>query len=208
MTPVFVEVRKPERRVAIERPHRREHERSIEETWRAPESLREYLVAFREACDAEHPERLHSGAEHVESEPGPTPYAIAAAIIAGVALPKAPDSGGSHMGGPRWTADFRAYIDAGGSPFAIYVDDHGETQWSHPLRSALRRMDLSSSNIDRLAASFCYLLRRCHGNHREAWAAQLGRLADPALVDVADSWAAESLRRWWRFYVERPRIVA
>lgn len=199
---IVAPTRKPAARAALESPHQREHERSVAAQWRAPERLRDFLREFREACEAEHPGRLHGAG--VESEQGVTVNAIASAIVSGGPMPAAPVSGGSHLGGPRWTADFRAYLDAGGSAFATYVDDHGEEQWAYPLRSALRRMDNSRSRIDQLAAAYCYLLRRCNGHHREAWAAQLGMLADPALVDWADSTATEALRRWWSYYTSRP----
>jgi hypothetical protein len=180
---------------------------SKDATWRHPRNLHEYLHEFREACDAEHPDRLHGNG--VESEQGVTVNAIANAIVRNVPTPRVIDSGGSHLGGPRWTQDFRAYLDAGGSPFATYVDDVGEEQWAWPLRSSIKRMDLSASRIDRSAAEFLYLLRRCRGHHREAWAAQVGALGRGTILDVADSWATESLRRWWGHFVARPvgRIV-
>lgn len=116
------------------------------------------------------------------------------------------DEGASHTGSPRWSADFRSWLDAGGSAYAIYIDDHGEEQWAYPLRSSVARMERSGSGIDRLAAAYLYLLRRCRMNYREAWQVQCGRFADPAIFDAAEAWAAEALRRWYLAFIMRPGV--
>lgn len=193
---------KPAGRLARERPFGRENDASLEASWRHPQSLRDYLLEFREACEAELPGRLHTGG--VESEQGVTVRQVANAIATNQPIPTSANAGGSHMGGPRWSAEFRAYLDAGGSPFATYVDDHGEEQWAYPLRSSIKRLEQSRSGVDRSAAEYLYLLRRCRGNAREAWAAQVGALARTTILDVSDSWALECLRRWWKAFVERP----
>jgi hypothetical protein len=193
---------KPSGRVALEQPYARANQQSKDATWRSPTNLHGYLHEFRQACDAEHPGKLHG--QGVESEQGATVNAIASAIVRDLPLPVSTNAGGSHLGGPRWTHEFRAYLTAGGSPFATYTDDMGEEQWAYPLRSSIKRLDISGSRIDRSAAEYLYLLRRCRGHHREAWAAQVGILARDSILDVADAWATESLRRWWARYVERP----
>ena len=193
---------KPEGRQALESPYARDNRQSKDATWRHPTNLHGFLHEFRQACEAEHPGKLHTSG--VESEQGTTVNAIASAIVQGLPTPVRANAGGSHLGGPRWMHEFRAYLTAGGSPFATYTDDMGEEQWAYPLRSSIKRMETSSSRIDRSAAEYLYLLRRCRGHHREAWAAQVGTLARETILDVADAWATECLRRWFGYYVQRP----
>ena len=159
-----------------DRPFRRDHERSTAARWeRHPHWLRDLVHELRDAWEAEIPTRLHHGG--VEWEPG---------------------DGGSKLGTPRWTVAFRSYITG---PDCETTKD-GDWRW--PLRSSLFRLSISRSGTDRLAAAFCWLLIHHRYSVREAWAAQCGVLADPAIADAAEAWAAESLRRWWRYYVEQP----
>jgi hypothetical protein len=192
------------RRAALASPHKAAYTASIEKRWKQPETLPEYLKEFRSACDAEVPGDLHQGGVEAERI---TTSQVATAIAQGLPLPTL-DGGarrGPSIGGPRWTHEFRAYLDAAGSPFSTYIDDHGEEQWAHPLRSSIKRMDLSKSGHDRSAAEFLYLLRRCRGNVHLAWTAQVGPLARTTSLNAATAWATECLRRWWGHYVERPR---
>ena len=165
------------RREALATPYRRDHERSTDAKLRHPQSLREYIAELKDAVEAEVPMRLHQSGVEVEA------------------------AGGSHLGTPRWTADFRRYI--AGSPFATY-EEGTEVLWVSPHRSALARME-NGSNTTRAAAGMVYLLPLNRYSPREAWTVQVGRLANTDAVEAAESWAAESLRRWFTFYVEMPR---
>jgi hypothetical protein len=185
-------------------PFHRAYTASLEAKLRHPQTPREYLREFRSACDAEAPERSHGSGVEAERVTGSQ---VATAIVRGLPLP-APEGGPSSMGGPRWTHEFRAYLDAGGSPFSTYIDDHGEEQWAYPLRSSIKRMEQSRSGVDRSAAEFLYLLRRCRNGPREAWAIQCGKvgvIAAGNVLEVADTWANECLRRWYGYFMERPR---
>jgi hypothetical protein len=168
----------PNRRESLERPYRRESERSLDAKLRHPQSLREYINELRDAVEAEIPERLHQSGVEVEG-----------------------DKGGSHLGTPRWTADFRRYI--AGSPYATY-EEGTDVQWVSPHRSALARME-NGSAVTRAAAGLVYLLPLHRYSTREAWSIQVGRLANTQAMEAADAWAYESLRRWWVYYCEQPR---
>ena len=108
------------------------------------------------------------------------------------------DSGGSALGTPRWTAAFRSYVTGGDCD----TTDDGEWRW--PLRSSLFRMSISRSGTDRLAARYAFLLIHHRFSVREAWAMQCGILADPAIADAAESWAATALTRWYGYHVQHP----
>lgn len=159
---------------AHRRPYREQHERSLR--WeRHPTRLHDLVRELQEAREAETVARLHSGG--VEWEPG---------------------DGGSKLGTPRWTAAFRAYVTGND------CDTTQDGDWRWPLRSSLFRLSISRSGTDRLAAGYCWLLIHHRYNVREAWAAQCGVLADPAIADAAEAWAAVALTRWFHRYVERP----
>ena len=159
-----------------ERPYKDEHERSTAARWeRHPTRLRDLVRELHEAREAETVTRLHKGG--VEWEPG---------------------AGGSKLGTPSWTVAFRHYITG---PDCETTE---EGDWRWPLRSSLFRLSISRSGTDRLAAAFCWLLIHHRYNVREAWAAQCGVLADPAIADAAEAWAGEALGRWWGRYVEQP----
>lgn len=189
-----------DRREALSRPYAREHERSIAAIGAQPRTLRELVRALRAAVEAESVDRLHVAG--VEAERGTTASVVARAIAEGRPVPRV-DSGGSHLGTPRWSHDFRAYLT--GSPFAVDVAEDGVPHWRRPLRSSVARLELSSSGVDRLAARTVHALPFHHYNVRETWESLCGRLADPAIAHAADAWAAEALRRWWERYVEMPR---
>ena len=166
------------RRSLLDTPYQREHQERRASLFRQPQSLRDYLRELHEAVDAEVPDRLHrSGIEWETQE------------------------GGSHLGTPRWTADFRAFIT--GSPCAIFDDGTG-TYWRYPLRSALFRMTVSGSGTTRSAAEYVFYLPFDGYSVRDAWGRQLGIMARPSANEVAEAWAAEALKRWWGFYVEQP----
>lgn len=169
--------RKPERRRALEAPHQVAHERSVRAKMNQPTRLRDFIRELQDAVESETMAvaRLHQSG--VEWEPG---------------------AGGSHLGSPRWTAAFRAYVT--GNDCDTTVD--GDWRW--PLRSSLFRLSVSRSGTDRLAAAFVFLLMRHRYHVRDAWAQQCGVLADPAIGDAAEAWASEALRRWWARYVELP----
>lgn len=181
-------------------PYAREHERSVMALAAPPRTLRERLRALRAAVEAESVDRLHVAG--VEAERGADARAVAASIVTGRPLEPAPE-GGSHLGTPRWSHDFRACLT--GSPFAVDVAEDGVLHWVRPLRSSLARMDLSASGVDRLAARMAHALPLHRYGTREAWAALCGPLADPAIAYAADAWADEALRRWWSYYTEMPR---
>lgn len=167
--------RKPEGRRALELPHRLEHERSVARAMREPVTLSDHRRALARALADEAVQRLHRGG--VEWEPG---------------------EGGSHLGTPRWTDAFRRYVTG------TDCDTTADGDWVWPLRSSVFRLSISRSGTDRLAARYVWLLAHHRMGVREAWAAQCGRLADPAIADAAEAWAMEALRRWWRRYVELP----
>ena len=168
---------KGSRRDALERPFQRENERSTDALLRHPQSLREYVAELRDAVEAEVPMRLHQSGVEVEGE------------------------GGSHLGTPRWTADFRRYI--AGSPYATY-EQGTEVHWVAPHRSALARME-NGSSVTRAAAGMVWLLPLNRYSPREAWSVQVGRLANVVAIEAAEAWAFEALRRWWVFFCEQPR---
>jgi hypothetical protein len=166
-----------------DRPFKAEHERSTAARWdRHPQRLRDLVRELHEARESEMGTiaRLHGGG--VEWEP----------MVEGEYY------GGSKLGTPRWDARFRRYITG---PDCETTED-GDWRW--PLRSSLFRLSISRSGTDRLAAAFCWLLIHHRYNVREAWAAQCGVLADPAIADAAEAWASEALGRWWKRYVEQP----
>ena len=163
-------------------PHQYDHERSVAAKARQPVRLRDYVRELVEAQQAETVARLHTGG--VEWEP----------VRAGDS-----DAGGSHMGGPRWTTAFRAYVTGGDCD----TDRDGEWRW--PLRSSVFRLSVSRSGTDRLAARYVFLLMHHRFNVREAWAVQCGALADPAIADAAEAWALVALHRQ---LAARPMAVA
>jgi hypothetical protein len=170
-------------RDALHRPYRQQHEATTRDRFeRHPQRLRDYIRELKDAVEAETVTRLHKGG--VEWEPRRDDDS---------------DSGGSKLGTPSWTAQFRAFITGP----ACSIDEEGEWRW--PLRSSLFRLSVSRSGTDRLAAGFVFLLTRSDYSVRAAWARQCGVLADPAIADAAEAWAAESLRRWWELYVDLPR---
>lgn len=159
-----------------DRPFRKAHEASTVARWeRHPQRLRDLVRELQDAHEAEVVTRLHRGGVEWDA-----------------------NSGGSKLGSPRWTVQFKAYITG---PDTDTTED-GDWRW--PLRSSLFRLSISRSGTDRLAAAFCWLLIHHRYNVREAWAAQCGVLADPAIADAAEAWAMESLSRWWKRYVEQP----
>ena len=161
-----------------ESPYRGAHERTVAARWdRHPQRLRDLVRELQEAREDElgRVGRLH--ASGVEWEPG---------------------AGGSALGTPRWTVAFRSYVTGPDT------DTTEEGDWRWPLRSSLFRLSISRSGTDRLAAAFCWLLIHHRYSVREAWAAQCGVLADPAIADAAEAWASVALSRWWRFFVEQP----
>lgn len=161
---------------ARERPFRDQHDRSLSTRFdRHPTRLRDLVRELQEAREAETVTRLHIGG--VEWEPG---------------------DGGSALGTPRWSAQFRAYVTGPD------CDVTHEGEWRWPLRSSLFRLSISRSGTDRLAARFAWLLIHHRYNVREAWSAQCGVLADPAIADAAEAWAVVALTRWWHRYVEQP----
>ena len=157
-------------------PYAVQYERSVERATRHPQRLRDYVRELEDAFQDETVGRLHQTG--VEWEPG---------------------DGGSKLGTPRWTAAFRAYVT--GPACAETLE--GDFRW--PLRASIFRLSISRSGTDRLAAAFVFLMLRNRFHVREAWVQQCGILADPAIADAAETWAAESLRRWWGYYVETPR---
>lgn len=159
-----------------DRPYRSDHERSTIARWeRHPQRLRDLVRELQEAREAEVVTRLHRGGVEWDA-----------------------NSGGSKLGSPRWTTAFKAYITG---PDCDTTED-GDWRW--PLRSSLFRLSISRSGTDRLAAAFCWSLIQHRYNVREAWAAQCGVLADPAIADAAEAWAGEALGRWWGRYIEQP----
>lgn len=164
------------RRGSLDAPYRDAHERSVGSRLDRPHRLRDMVRELREAHEAETVTRLHRGGVEWEV-----------------------NAGGSALGSPRWTGAFRGYVTGNDCD----ATDEGEWRW--PLRSSLFRLSISRSGTDRLAAAFCWLLIHHRYSVREAWAAQCGVLADPAIADAAEAWASEALRRWWDRYVERPR---
>lgn len=163
-------------------PYSRDHERSIEARWqRHPQRLHDYVRELQDAWNSEGVDRLHGAG--VEWEPG---------------------DGGSKLGTPRWSNEFRAYVTGND------CDTTRDGDWRWPLRSSVFRLSVSRSGTDRLAAAYVWLLCRNRFHVREAWAMQCGILADPAIADAAEAWASEALRRWWRRYVEQPlgKVIA
>lgn len=181
-------------------PYDQQYRRRLGLLAREPRNRNEGLALLRWAVAVEGIDRLHVAG--VEAEQGLTTRSIAQAIAEGRELPRV-ESGGSHLGTPRWSHDFRTYLM--GSPFATDVAEDGVTYWLRPLASSIARMELSATGADRLAAQTVHALPFHRYNVRETWMAQCGRFADPAIVDAADAWAADALRRWWGYYVEMPR---
>ncbi|GMU80032.1 MAG: hypothetical protein AMXMBFR46_28200 [Acidimicrobiia bacterium] len=181
-------------------PYAQQYARRLGLLAREPRSIREGIALLRWAVTVEGVDRLHVNG--VEAEQGLTARGIAQAIADGRELPRV-DAGGSHLGTPRWSHDFRTYITGG--PFGTDVSEDGVTYWLRPLASSIARMDISSSGADRLAARTVHALPFHRYNVRETWTAQCGRFADPAIADAAEAWAADALRRWWGFYTEMPR---
>ena len=162
-----------------ERPFADAHERSVAGRFdRHPQRLRDLVRELQDARESELGTiaRLHN--RGVEWEPG---------------------DGGSKLGTPRWNVAFRAYLTGND------CDTTHEGDWRWPLRSSLFRLSISRSGTDRLAAAFCWLLIHHRYNVREAWAAQCGVLADPAIADAAEAWAGVALARWWGRYAELPQ---
>lgn len=181
-------------------PYEQQYKQRLGLLAREPRNIREGLGLLRWAVAAEGIDRLHVAG--VEAEQGLTTRAIARAITSGGELPRI-ESGGSHLGTPRWSHDFRTYLM--GSPFATDMAEDGVTYWLCPLASSIARMNISPSGEDRLAAQTVHALPFHRYNVRETWMAQCGRFADPAIAYAANSWAADALRRWWGYYVEMPR---
>ena len=182
-----------------ELPYRRDHERSKDVTLRHPQTLRDYLRELREANEAEVVAKLHGGGglsapPERTGKGDPLSWNIqTASTHASHAIE--PGSRGT----PRWTHAFRAYITGAD------CDTSEDGEWRWPLRSSLFRLSIGRSGTDRLASAYVWLLPHHRYGVREAWAAQCGILADPAIADAAEAWAAEALRRWWACYVEQPR---
>ena len=157
-------------------PYRTDHERSISDRWeRHPHRLRDLVRELQEARGAEVVTTLHRDGVEWET-----------------------NEGGSKLGSPRWTTAFKAYVTGN------ECETTKDGDWRWPLRSSLFRLSISRSGTDRLAAAFCWLLIHHRYNVREAWAAQCGPFADPAIGDAAEAWAMEALGRWWKLYVEQP----
>lgn len=163
-------------RDALVRPYRDAHDQSVRTRWeRHPHRLRDLVRELQDAREAETVTRLHRGGVEWDAQ-----------------------SGGSKLGSPRWTVQFKAYVTGND------CDTTEDGDWRWPLRSSLFRLSISRSGTDRLAAAFCWLLIHHRYNVREAWAAQCGVLADPAIADAAEAWAEFALARWWGRYVEQP----
>lgn len=107
----------------------------------------------------------------------------------------------SQLGAPRMSPRMASRL----GPALATTERDGDERWVWPHRSALARLALSRSGVDRAAASMVALLPLHRYHAREAWAAQAGALARPEALEAADAWAAEALRRWWREYVTPPR---
>lgn len=181
-------------------PYAQQHGARLGLLAREPRNIREGLALLRWAVAAEGVMRLH--VDGVEAEQGLTTQTIARAIAECRELPRI-ESGGSHLGTPRWSHDFRTYI--AGGPFGTDVAEDGVTYWLRPLASSIARMDISAAGEDRLAAQTVHALPFHRYNVRETWMALCGRFADPAIAYAAVPWAADALRRWWGYYVEMPR---
>ena len=157
-------------------PYADPHERSVARATRHPQRLRDFVRELEDAWQAEAVVRLHTPG--VEWEPG---------------------DGGSKLGTPRWTNDFRAYVTGNDCDTTVDGD------WKWPLRSSLFRMSISSSGRVRRAAEFVFLLMHCRFHASEAWARQCGPFADPAISDWSETIAHRALETWWGYYVEQPR---
>jgi hypothetical protein len=163
-----------DRRSALLSPHQSDHERSVALRMRQPHTLRQLVRELEDAHQAECVTRLHQSGVEWDG------------------------AGGSHLGTPRWTVAFRSYIT--GSD----CDTTQDGDWRWPLRSSVFRLSISRSGTDRLAAAFVFLLIHNRFHIREAWSAQCGILADPAIADAAEAWAMVALSRWWGRFVEAP----
>lgn len=189
---------KHDRRAALLSPHQVEHDASEAARFRHPQTLHDYVRELRAAVEAESVDRLHMAG--VEAEAGPSPRLIATAIAQGRDIPRA-EGGGSHLGTPKWSHDFRTYLE--GSPFATYPDG-AAYYWVHPLRSSVARMENDGSGITRLAARTVHALPFHRYAVRDTWWSLCGPFANGDAEYMAETWTHEALRRWYGFYVEQP----
>jgi len=161
---------------ARERPFRTDHKASVRTRWeRHPHRLRDLIRELQDAREAETVTRLHRGGVEWDAQ-----------------------SGGSKLGSPRWTAQFKQYVTGND------CDTTEDGDWRWPLRSSLFRLSISRSGTDRTAARFVYLLMTHRYHVRDAWAALCGPFADPDVANAAEDVALAWLTRWWQSYLCRP----
>lgn len=93
-----------------------------------------------------------------------------------------------------WESEFREYVTGGAW---MTTADGG---MRHPLRASVADMAAASSETERLAAVFVYLMCRQRFHVRQSWHAIIGSLARPASIHAAEPWARHALARWWIAY--------
>lgn len=165
--------RKPDRRVSLEAPHRRDHEASVERAMSkgfAPRDLSGLLRWFRDALDSETPATIHKSevwrdhGTHAE--------------------------GGSKLGTPAWSEPFRRFIAGSASE----CDEDGYFQ--RPLRAAIARM----SRQHALTAQHLFQLALVQGDNRRhaenrVWSyEEMDMYLHRALSVLWHEWSPDTLR--------------
>jgi hypothetical protein len=168
---------KPLRRQALEYPHQREHERSIESRMSKgiqPKGLDQLLGWFVELIHDEVPVALHKrGLWHDHGEDA---------------------AGGSKLGTPAWSDPFRRFIEGVDHPSALDAD--GYYKW--PLRAALSRME---RNRKPLAARMLFQLALLGGD----WHRLADQMSYP--TEIMELTIERALFHCWREFASEGRLT-